>query len=82
MSLDQRLASLFGELARRLVRHPDEVNVEVVDGRRATAFELHVNPDDRGQLIGREGMTIRAMRVLADISAERHRRRFDVEIPD
>lgn len=55
--------------------------IRLVDGRRATCFEIHVPPEQRGQLIGKEGMTIRALRVLAGISAHRHRRRFEIEVP-
>jgi predicted RNA-binding protein YlqC (UPF0109 family) len=69
-------------VARALVSHPGEVEVRVEDGRRATRFELHAPRQDRGQLIGREGITIRSLRTLASISAHKHRRRFEVEVPD
>ncbi|MDH3283602.1 MAG: KH domain-containing protein [Acidobacteriota bacterium] len=82
MSLDDRLKALLERLARALVATPDQVEVRMVDGRRATRFELDVPEKDRGQLIGKEGITIRSVRTLVSIAAHKHRRRFEVEIPD
>ncbi len=81
MNHDARMQAFLEALVKGLVAHPDEVRVDVVDGRRATTFELHVSAEDRGQLIGKEGLTIRALRALAQLSGHRHRRRFEVEIP-
>ncbi|NJN63931.1 MAG: KH domain-containing protein [Acidobacteria bacterium] len=81
MNHDARMKGFLEALARALVTHPEQAQVKIVDGRRATTFEIHVASTDRGQLIGKEGMTIRAIRTLADVSAHRHRRRFEVEIP-
>lgn len=82
MNLDARMRAFLETVIRALVSSPDAARVEVLDGRRATRFLLHVDPKDRGQVIGKEGLTIRAIRTLAEISAHRHRRRFEVEIPD
>lgn len=81
MSDDARIQAFLGEVARRLVDNPDRVEVTVRDGRRATRFEIDVAESDRGQLIGKEGMTIRSIRTLAGISGQRNRRRFEIEIP-
>jgi hypothetical protein len=79
---DDRLQQFLEQVARVLVKQPDEVRVEVHDGRRATRFTVHVADEDRGQLIGKEGMTVRSLRTLASISGHRKRRRFEIEIPD
>jgi len=76
------MRAFLESVVRALVEKPDSARVEVLDGRRATRFLLHVDPEDRGQVIGKEGLTIRALRTLVEISAHRHRRRFEVEIPD
>jgi len=81
MGDDARIQAFLREVARRLVESPDEVDVIVRDGRRATRFEIEVAESDRGQLIGKEGMTIRSIRTLAAISGQRNRRRFEIEIP-
>ncbi len=81
MSLDDRMKAFLESVARSLVSRPEQVEVSIHDGRRATRFEIHVPEEDRGQLIGKEGMTVRSLRTLAAISAHRNRRRFEVEIP-
>ncbi len=81
MNQDARMQAFLDALGRSLVGHPDQVEVSVTDGRRATRFEIHVPAEDRGQLIGKEGMTVRSIRTLAAISAHRNRRRFEIEIP-
>jgi predicted RNA-binding protein YlqC (UPF0109 family) len=73
---------LLERVTTALVGHDDGVEVAVEDGRRSTRFELKVPREDRGQLIGKEGITIRSLRTLVSICARKHRRRFDVEIPD
>lgn len=81
MNLDDRMQQLLAQIARALVEHPEAVKVHVRDGRRATRFDIEVDSRDRGQLIGKEGATIRSLRALATLCATRHRRRFEVEIP-
>ncbi len=82
MNLDARMRAFLETVISALVSNPEAAKVEMVDGRRATRFLLRVDAQDRGQVIGKEGLTIRAIRTLAEISAHRHRRRFEVEIPD
>ena len=81
MNDDARMQAFLHEVSRRLVSTPDDVRVEARDGRRATRFEIHLPAEERGQLIGKEGMTIRSIRTLALISGQRNRRRFEIEIP-
>lgn len=81
MSVDERLRAYLEGLSRLLVAQPEGLSVKTVDGKRATRFEIHLPAEERGQLIGREGATIRALRSVAGIVAEKHRRRFEVEIP-
>lgn len=53
-----------------LVSHPDMVEVEEVeleDGR--LEYLLHVHPEDRGHVIGRNGRTIEALRTLVRVRA-------------
>lgn len=82
MNDDSRMQALLEAVAKSLVGPGHEVSVRVVDGRRATRFEISAPEKSRGQLIGKEGMTIRSLRTLASISASKNRRRFEVEIED
>ena len=51
-------------VVKGLVQHPDEVTVTPVQREGTTVYELRMNPQDVGKVIGRQGMTINAIRSL------------------
>ncbi len=51
-------------LVRGIVANPDDVRVELITGRRGRLVEVHVNPEDLGKVIGRNGRTATALRTL------------------
>lgn len=63
-----------------LVKHPESVSVTRVDQGRSTLYELRMNPEDVGKVIGRSGMTISAIRTLAQVGAAMKGTRCSVEI--
>jgi predicted RNA-binding protein YlqC (UPF0109 family) len=54
-------------LVKSLVDHPDEVRVDRVIDERGIKLVLHVNAADMGQVLGRQGGTITAIRSLLRI---------------
>lgn len=56
-------------LVTSLVEHPDEVRIEKRVGTETTTYEVSVNPDDTGKVIGRQGRVIKAIRVLVRAAA-------------
>jgi predicted RNA-binding protein YlqC (UPF0109 family) len=73
-------AELVEYLARRLVNEPDAVRVEEVERDGDIVLELHVAPDDVGQVIGRQGRIARALRTVVRAAAARRERRVLLEI--
>ena len=55
---------LIEYVTRNLVKHPDEVRVVPVTGPTALIIELHLNPEDLGAVIGKNGRIARAIRTL------------------
>ena len=51
-------------VVKKLVRHPEEVTITPLERNGVTCYELRLNPEDVGRVIGREGMTINAIRSL------------------
>jgi uncharacterized protein len=76
------LAELLAELARRLVDEPDAVRVEELEEPDVLVLRLHVAPDDRGKVIGRQGRIARALRTIARAGAGRGERRIQLDIVD
>lgn len=69
-------------LARELVDRKDAVQVDVIERDRSTVFELTVDPDDLGRVIGRGGRTAKALRTVLDVAARREGRRAVLDILD
>lgn len=69
-------------LAKSLVDEPDAVNIRTHDRDQATVIELEVAPADLGKVIGRQGRTARAMRVLLAAAGQKARRRYILDILD
>ena len=62
-------------LAKSLVDEPDAVSVESIEEENALVLELRVAEDDTGQVIGRRGRTISALRtVIRAVGASQDRR--------
>jgi predicted RNA-binding protein YlqC (UPF0109 family) len=47
-----------------MVDNPEAVNIEVVDAPGGKQFRIDADPRDRGKLIGAQGRSARALRVL------------------
>ena len=77
------MEDLLAYLARALVDHPDQVSVDSYgeeDG--SLVLELHVAEDDVGKVIGRNGRTINALRIVVRASSVRLGRRVLVDVVD
>jgi predicted RNA-binding protein YlqC (UPF0109 family) len=58
------LAEALEHLVRGIVANPDDVTVRTKQLRRGELFEVRVNPDDLGRVIGRSGRTATAIRTV------------------
>jgi uncharacterized protein len=67
-------------LARELVEHKDAVKVDAIERDRSTVFELAVDQDDLGRVIGRGGKTAKAFRTVLDLAARREGKRAVLDI--
>ena len=58
-------------VAKKLVTHPEDVNVRVIENEEGQIVELRVHPDDMGKVIGKSGKTAKAIRsVLASATTK------------
>jgi hypothetical protein len=67
-------------VVKGLVSHPEAVNVTPVERDRTTIYELRLHPDDVGKVIGRQGMTINAIRSLLLAGSAKKGLRCSLEI--
>ena len=59
------LIEVIEHLVSGIVEHPDDVDVRSKQTRGGELFEVRVNPDDLGKVIGRQGRTATAIRKVA-----------------
>jgi predicted RNA-binding protein YlqC (UPF0109 family) len=69
-------------MARGIVDRPNEVKVEILEPGADAQFELSVDPDDLGHVIGKQGRTARSLRLALSAAAARHDRQAGLEIAD
>jgi len=67
-------------IAKALVDNPDKVQVSQLDGEQTSILELTVDPQDLGKVIGKQGRTASAIRVILGASGMKLKRRFNLEI--
>ena len=67
-------------LVKGLVEHGDQVSVTPVERNGMTIYELRLAPSDVGRVIGRQGMTINAIRSLLTAGSVRKGLRCMLEI--
>ncbi|MEK6546490.1 MAG: KH domain-containing protein [Nitrospinota bacterium] len=74
------MKELITYIAKSLVDKPEEVSVQEVEGEKTSVIELKVAPEDLGKVIGKQGRTARAMRIILSATATKLRKRAVLEI--
>lgn len=74
------MEELVETIVRSLVDHPDEVQVEPVEGDGGVTYEVTVAPGDTGKVIGRGGRIIQSIRAVVKAAASKSDQRAYVEI--
>ncbi len=69
-------------MARGIVDRPNEVRVDILEPGADALFELSVDPDDLGHVIGKQGRTARALRLALGAAAAKRDRQAGLEIAD
>jgi len=67
-------------VVKGLVQKPDEVTITPVEQNGATVYELRMNADDVGRIIGKQGATINAIRSLLTAGSAKKGLRCSLEI--
>lgn len=76
------LKELLHFLAASIVDEPDKIEIEEVVEDEKTVLRLRVAPDDMGKVIGRQGKTANAIRVLLSVAAVKRGTWFSMDIVD
>lgn len=69
-------------VVRSLVDHPEDIKIERKVDEMGVLLSLRVNAADMGQIIGKGGNTIRAIRNLVRIVGLRNRARVNLKVEE
>lgn len=69
-------------LVKSIVDHPDEVKVDRKVDEMGVLLSLRVNPQDMGQVVGRQGATAKSIRSLLRIVGIKNNARVNLKIEE
>jgi predicted RNA-binding protein YlqC (UPF0109 family) len=78
--LEPDLKGLVEYVAKALVDNADAVKVDEVQDGNTTVYELEVDEEDIGKVIGRQGRVVRGLRALVKAAATRKGIRVDLDV--
>ena len=67
-------------VVKGLINHPEAVSITPVEKNGLTVYELRLHPEDVGKIIGKQGMTINAIRSLLLAGSAKKGLRCTIEI--
>ena len=76
------MKELIEIMAKALVEHPDQVQVNEIAGEHASVIELKTAEEDIGKVIGKRGRNAQAMRTILNAASAKLRKRVVLEIID
>jgi predicted RNA-binding protein YlqC (UPF0109 family) len=74
------LRDLIEVVSKSLVDMPEKVTVKEIEGEQTTIIELDVDESDRGKVIGKQGRTAKALRVILKAASTKLKKRSHLEI--
>jgi predicted RNA-binding protein YlqC (UPF0109 family) len=74
------MIKLIEAMAKAIVDQPDQVRVNGVEGENSLIIELGVAKEDLGKVIGKNGRTITAMRIILHASRAQKDKRHVLEV--
>ena len=76
----ESVLNLISYVVVNLVRHPDDVRIDVLRKQDRDIYQVHVHDEDLGKVIGKGGQTARALRVLLMAASAKTDQRVGLEI--
>ncbi len=76
------MRELIELIIKGIVDNPDKVEINEIIGERSSIFEVRVDPNDIGKVIGRQGRNIKSIRTIVNAAAQKDDKRVVLEIVD
>ncbi|HAF07537.1 MAG: KH domain-containing protein [bacterium] len=76
------MKSLLEYIVKSLVDNPEKVKIHVCEGKKTTLYEIEIDKEDIGKVIGKDGTTLDAINTLLSVSSVKNNRKSVLEIID
>ena len=76
------IKALIQTMIEPLIDFPEDFENKVVVGEEFTEYNLHLNPEDIGRVIGRRGRVIRSIRTIVYSIRQRGQKRSKIVVQD
>ena len=76
------MKELIELIIKGIVDNPDKVEINEVIGEKSSIYEVRVDSDDIGKVIGRQGRNIKSIRTIVNAAAQKDDKRVVIEIVD
>jgi uncharacterized protein len=80
MAESQKDQEFVEYVVKSIVNHPEDVKTDRVVDDRGVLITLHINQEDMGYVIGRQGQTARALRILLKTVGAKENARVNLKI--
>ena len=67
-------------IVRGIVDNPDKVEINELIGEKSSIYEVKVDSDDLGKVIGRQGRNIKSIRTIVNAAAQKDDKLVIIEI--
>jgi predicted RNA-binding protein YlqC (UPF0109 family) len=76
------MQELLKNIVRALVDNPEQIKITTVEGKHSIILELKVAKEDVGKVIGKQGRTVHAVRIILGAASAKIKKRTTLEIID
>ena len=76
------MRELIELIIKGIVDNPNQVEINEIIGEKASIFEIKVDPNDIGKVIGKQGRNIKSIRTIVNAAAQKDDKRAVIEIID
>ena len=74
------MKELLELLTKSIVDSPDDVSIKEIEGEKAVVYEIKVEADDVGKVIGKHGRIINAIRTIVRAAAVKEGKKVSIEL--
>ncbi|HZK40569.1 MAG TPA: KH domain-containing protein [Atribacterota bacterium] len=74
------MKELIELIIKGIVDNPDKVEINEIVGEKSSIYEVKVDSDDIGKVIGRQGRNIKSIRTIVNAAAQKDDKRVVIEI--